>query len=60
MNAGLGDELVVQTPYGDSGKTTFFVAEEAGWKRPRGEIIGQEIKVMHRIKRTARWPSRRC
>ena len=24
-SAGLGDDLVVQTPYGDSGKTTFFI-----------------------------------
>ena len=27
----LGDELVVQTPYGDSGKTTFFISSEADW-----------------------------
>lgn len=27
--AGLGDELVVQTPYGNSGKTTFFIS----WRR---------------------------
>ena len=26
---GLGDDLVVQTPYGDSGQTTFFIAREA-------------------------------
>ena len=31
--AGLGDELVVQTPYGDSGKTTFFISSEADWRQ---------------------------
>ena len=29
--AGLGTDLVVQTPYGDSGKTTFFLASESDW-----------------------------
>ena len=33
--AGLGDDLVVQTPYGDSGKTTFFIKSEAGLGRLR-------------------------
>ena len=27
-DAGLGSDLVVQTPYGDSGKTTFFIKQE--------------------------------
>ena len=27
----LGDDLVVQTPYGDSGQTTFFIASRADW-----------------------------
>ena len=27
--AGLGSDLVVQTPYGDSGRTTFFIRSEA-------------------------------
>ena len=47
--AGLGDELVVQTPYGDSGKTTFFISSEADWKKHSAEIVGEEIKVMRRI-----------
>ncbi|MCG2622813.1 biotin carboxylase [Arthrobacter sp. I2-34] len=47
--AGLGDELVVQTPYGDSGKTTFFICSEADWDRHKDQIIGQDIKVMRRI-----------
>lgn len=47
--AGLGDELVVQTPYGDSGKTTFFISSEADWRKHSDDIVGQEIKVMRRI-----------
>lgn len=31
--AGLGTDLVIQTPYGDSGKTTFFISSEADWKQ---------------------------
>ncbi|GAA2560760.1 biotin carboxylase [Neomicrococcus aestuarii] len=47
--AGLGKELVVQTPYGDSGKTTFFISSEEDWKKHEKEIVGQDIKVMKRI-----------
>jgi hypothetical protein len=47
--AGLGDELVVQTPYGDSGKTTFFISSEADWRKHSADITGEEIKVMRRI-----------
>jgi hypothetical protein len=47
--AGLGSDLVVQTAYGDSGKTTFFIDDEAGWKKNAKEIVGQEVKVMKRI-----------
>ncbi len=49
QKAGLGAELVVQTPYGDSGKTTFFIASEADWRKHSGDIVGQDIKVMRRI-----------
>ena len=48
--AGLGNELVVQTPYGDSGKTTFFIANEEEWDNHSEDIIGEDIKVMRRIK----------
>ena len=41
-DAGLGSDLVVQTAYGDSGKTTFFIASEADWKKHRKEIVGIE------------------
>jgi D-alanine-D-alanine ligase-like ATP-grasp enzyme len=47
--AGLGTDLVVQTAYGDSGKTTFFIDDEAGWKRCAKDVVGTEIKVMKRI-----------
>ncbi len=48
-DAGLGSDLVVQTAYGDSGKTTFFIASEADWKKYRKQIVGIEVKVMKRI-----------
>jgi biotin carboxylase len=46
---GLGTDLVVQTPYGDSGKTTFFVKEEGDWDRDSADIVGEQLKVMKRI-----------
>ena len=42
-------DLVVQTPYGDSGQTTFFIANEDDWAEQRRKIVGQDIKVMKRI-----------
>src|SRR3954462_9193502 len=47
--AGLGDDLVVQTPYGDSGKTTFFIRGQRDWDRYAEEMVGQELKVMKRL-----------
>jgi biotin carboxylase len=46
---GLGDDLVVQTPYGDSGRTTFFIACEDDWKVHEEKIIKEPIKVMKRV-----------
>jgi biotin carboxylase len=53
--AGLGSDLVVQMPYGDSGKTTFFIRNEADWDSAAGkEPLGsEELKVMRRIERRA-------
>ena len=51
--AGLGDDLVVQTPYGDSGKTTFFIRGERDWDRYAGDMADQELKVMKRINNRA-------
>lgn len=46
----LGDELVVQTPFGDSGHTTFFISNEEDWNKYADEIIAEdEVKVMKRI-----------
>jgi biotin carboxylase len=47
--AGLGSDLVIQLPYGDSGKTTFFIASAADWQRHRADIAGHDVKVMKRI-----------
>jgi biotin carboxylase len=51
--AGLGTDLVVQLPYGDSGKTTFFIKSEADWDEHAAEISGQQLKVMKRINNQA-------
>ena len=49
----LGSDLVVQTPYGDSGKTTFFIKSEEDWDKDSADIVGQELKVMKRINNKA-------
>jgi biotin carboxylase len=46
---GLGSDLVVQTPYGDSGKTTFFIKSKADFEVNADDIIGEQLKVMKRI-----------
>lgn len=48
--AGLGSDLVVQTEYGDSGRTTFFIRSERDWGRHARAIAGNEVKVMKRIR----------
>lgn len=50
---GLGTDLVVQTPYGDSGKTTFFIASESDWQEFADDIVGQQVKIMKRINNKA-------
>src|SRR6185312_14157988 len=52
-DAGLGSDLVVQTPYGDSGKTTFFIKEEGHWRRDAEHMVGEELKIMKRINNRA-------
>ena len=39
----------MQTPYGDSGKTTFFIKSKADWDKNADDIIGEQLKVMKRI-----------
>ena len=48
-SSGLGDDLVVQTPYGDSGKTTFFIRSQADWDSYAADLHDLELKVMRRI-----------
>lgn len=46
----LGTDLVVQTPFGDSGHTTFFISNEADFKKYEEEIVKEkEVKIMKRI-----------
>jgi hypothetical protein len=48
--AGLGSDLVLQSAFGDSGHTTFFIKSEADFRKHEHEIVGQgEIKIMKRI-----------
>lgn len=48
-SAGLGKDLVVQTPYGDSGRTTFFIRSRQDWDDCAEDLVGQHLKVMRRI-----------
>lgn len=46
----LGKDLVIQTPYGDSGHTTFFIDDETSFNKHKEEILAEnEVKVMKRI-----------
>ncbi len=46
----LGTDLVIQTPFGDSGHTTFFISNEAEWSKYADEIVKEkEVKIMKRI-----------
>lgn len=46
----LGDALVIQTPFGDSGHTTFFISNEKEYKKYAEEIEAEdEVKIMKRI-----------
>jgi biotin carboxylase len=48
--AGIGHDLVLQSAFGDSGHTTFFIKSEADFRQHEHEIIGEgEIKIMKRI-----------
>jgi hypothetical protein len=47
--AKLGHDLVVQTPYGDSGRTTFFIANEDDWDECSELLVDEDLKVMRRI-----------
>ncbi|WP_423761814.1 biotin carboxylase [Burkholderia sp. NLJ2] len=47
---GLGRDLVVQSAFGDSGHTTFFIASEDDFNKHKDEIVNDpEVKIMKRI-----------
>lgn len=46
----LGTDLVIQTPFGDSGHTTFFITNEEEYNKYAEEIEKEkEVKIMKRI-----------
>lgn len=48
--AKIGHDVVLQSAFGDSGHTTFFIKSEDDFRKHEHEIVGQgEIKVMKRI-----------
>ncbi len=48
--ADLGQRWVVQTAYGDSGKTTFFIESEADYQKVAAQIETEDtVKLMRRI-----------
>jgi biotin carboxylase len=48
--AGLGTRLVVQLPYGDSGRTTFFIDTRADWDEQAENLVDDDLKVMKNIR----------
>lgn len=50
---GLGTDWVLQTAYGDSGKTTYFVDDQDGWNKVAADVVGEQVKVMKRINNRA-------
>ncbi len=51
VTSKLGDDLVIQTAYGDSGHTTFFVSSESDFEKHATDITeAPEVKVMKRIR----------
>jgi len=47
----LGQDLVVQTAFGDSGHTTFFISNEEDYRKHAEELASEpEVKVMKRLR----------
>ena len=47
ISSKLGSNLVVQTPYGDSGHTTYFISNESDFDKHKDEIVKEEeVKIM--------------
>jgi len=50
VSSKLGSDLVIQTPFGDSGHTTFFISNEQEYLKYADEIEQEEeVKIMKRI-----------
>lgn len=50
VSKDLGQHLVLQSAFGDSGKTTFFISDENDWNKYGGEIVNEpEMKIMKRV-----------
>ena len=50
VSKSVGTDLVLQSAFGDSGHTTFFIKNEKDFKKHEHDIVGQgEIKIMKRI-----------
>ncbi len=51
LSKKLGKDLVIQTPFGDSGHTTFFISSKEDFEKHEEEITSEkEVKVMKKIK----------
>ena len=50
QDAGLGDDLVISIAYGNAGSGTFFVRGQRDWDEHAGDLVGQDLKVMKRIR----------
>ena len=51
LSKHLGPDLVVQTPYGDSGETTFFISSRDDFDLVQSHIAAErEVKIMKRIR----------
>jgi hypothetical protein len=51
MSRRLGEHLVIQTAFGDSGHTTYFISNERDFRKHEKDIIAApEVKIMKRIR----------
>jgi hypothetical protein len=49
-DAKIGHDIVIQTAFGDSGHTTFFIANEGDFDKHKDDIVNDpEVKIMKRI-----------
>ncbi|MGQ0710303.1 MAG: biotin carboxylase [Rhodoferax sp.] len=51
QRAGLGEDLVLQSAWGDSGKTTYFIRSEDDYQAVAAPLRAQEcVKIMRRVR----------